>query len=131
MSRSREEIVQERRRLKLEYRQLYEQIEALLFRHDPVGINFEDNTDEYDLEVSTILPRLKTCASAEDVCRVVHEEFLRWFDASTAGNREAYAEIGREIWQLWQKFHPAESGAPPNGERVKRPGESGASGETA
>jgi hypothetical protein len=33
----------------------------LLFRHDPVGINFEVNTDEYEPKAGTILPRLHAC----------------------------------------------------------------------
>jgi len=101
MSRTREEIVQERRRLKAEHRQLYDEVAALLFRHDPEGINFETNTDEYEPEVGTILPRLRSCRSEHDVLQVVHEEFVRWFGADTAGPRERYAKIAAEIWQLW------------------------------
>ncbi len=35
---------------------------AIFFRHDPIGIVFEEyqNFDEYDPEVLTILPRLAT-----------------------------------------------------------------------
>jgi hypothetical protein len=33
-------------------------IEALLFRLDPIGINFEDNTDEYRAEAETIARRI-------------------------------------------------------------------------
>lgn len=47
--------------------------------HDPMGINFEDNKDEYELETETILPRLKDCHSADEVRRMVHQEFVRWF----------------------------------------------------
>ena len=38
------------------YRQLLGEISAILFRHDPMRINFEVNTDEYDAEAGTILP---------------------------------------------------------------------------
>jgi hypothetical protein len=79
-----------------------------------MGINFETNADEYDPEVGTILPRLRSCTSSEDVCRVVHEEFVRWFTPDIAGRRDHYAQIGREIWELWQKFLKAEPGAPQN-----------------
>jgi len=34
---------------------LFAAITAVLFRHDPIGINFEINTDEYDPEAGTIL----------------------------------------------------------------------------
>ncbi len=90
--------------MKAEYRQLLDEVQSLLFRHDPVGINFGFNTDEYDPEVGTILPRLRGCTCAEDVCRVAHEEFVRWFGADTAGVRDTYSKIGTEIWGLWQKF---------------------------
>src|SRR5438445_1524137 len=103
MSRTREEILQERRQLKAEYGQLFESVSALLFRHDPIGIAFDnENTDEYDPETGTILPRLRNCECASDVLRVVHEEFVRWFDAGNAGSVERYGDIASEVWRLWQ-----------------------------
>ena len=108
MSRTREEDVRERSRLTAEYRELYDKVVALLFRHDPEGINFETNTDEYEPEVDTILPRLRSCHSEDDdVLKVVHEEFVQWFGAETAGPREHYARIAAEIWQLWRKSDAA------------------------
>ena len=107
MSGNREQIVEERRRLKAEYRELYDKVAALLFRHDPEGINFETNTDEYEPEVGTILPRLRSCHSEDDVLWVVHEEFLRWFGADTARPQEHYAKIATEIWRLWRRSHAA------------------------
>ena len=104
MSRTREEILESRRRLKAEYGTLFDSISALLFRHDPIGINFEENTDEYDLEAETILPRLRNCHTQKDVHEAVHAEFVRWFDADTAGSPEHYAQITSEIWQLWQEY---------------------------
>lgn len=76
-------------------------LEALLFRHDPIGINFEDNTDEYRAEAETITLRRDEVRSLQDAQRVVHEEFVRWFDASTAGRPERYASVARELWAVW------------------------------
>jgi len=104
MTRTREEIIEARRRAKAEYSSLFDSLEALLFSHDPIGINFEDNTDEYDPEVETILPRLSTCSSGEEVLHIVHQEFVRWFGVETAGPPDRYAEIASEIWQLWQEY---------------------------
>jgi len=104
MTNSREELIADRQRLKAEYRWLFDEVAALLFRHDPVGINCEDNTDEYEPEVGTILPRLRSCHSPDDVCRMVHQEFVRWFDADTAGPEERFARIAAEIWDCWQRF---------------------------
>lgn len=103
MPRTREDILEERRQLKAEYGELFEAVSSLLFRHDPIGIAFDnENTDEYDPETGTILPRLRNCESAGDVLRVVHEEFVHWFDAEIAGPEERYASIASEIWELCQ-----------------------------
>ena len=103
MSRTRDEIVESRRRLKAEYGKLYDSVATLLFRHDPIGMAFEVNTDEYESEAETILPLLRSCRSVDDVLRAVHGEFIRWFDADTAGPQEGYKGIASEIWQLWQE----------------------------
>jgi hypothetical protein len=103
MEKTREKTVEERRRLKAEYGELFDEISALLFHHDPIGINFERNTGEYEAEVGTILPRLRHCQSADDVSKTVYEEFVRWFDRTTAGPPERYRGIALEIWQLLQR----------------------------
>jgi hypothetical protein len=110
--RTREEILEERRQVRAEYGELFEAISSLLFRHDPIGIAFENpNADEYDPEAGTILPRLRSCRSADDVLLVVHQEFVRWFDEETAGSPERYSNIASEIWDLWVRsgglLHPS------------------------
>jgi hypothetical protein len=102
MATTRDEILENRRRLRAEYGRLFDSLAALLYRHDPIGINFEDNADEYELEARTILPKLRSCHSADDVLQVVYAEFVRWFDSATAGPQEHYKEIALEVWQLWQ-----------------------------
>jgi len=84
---------------------LFTAVETLLFRTDPIGINFDDNTDEYAAETGTILPRLKKCKAPEDVMVVVHEEFVRWFGVETAGPVSKYWPIGFEIWELWKQHN--------------------------
>jgi hypothetical protein len=105
MSRARDEILESRRRLRAEYGKLFDSVATLLFRHDPTGMIFEGdtNTDEYEPEAETILPLLRSCRSGDDVLRVVYGEFVRWFDAGTAGPQERYKGIASEIWQLWQE----------------------------
>ena len=65
--------------LDAQYPRLFEDLRQCLFKHDPMGINLETNTDEYDPEVATIIPRLPSCTSREDVLNVVHDELVRWF----------------------------------------------------
>jgi hypothetical protein len=103
MTKTRDEILEARRRLKAQYGALFDSMAALLYRHDPIGINFDDNKGEYEPEARTILRRLSSCRSVEDVLQVVHEEFVRWFDRGTAGPPEHYEKIATEVWQLWQE----------------------------
>jgi hypothetical protein len=69
-----------------------------------MGINFEVNTDEYEPEVGTIIPRLSSAQSAEDVQAIICEEFSRWFHPVAIGPREKYAAVSAKIWTLWLKF---------------------------
>lgn len=101
--RTKEQIESETKRLRAEYGNLFDSVADILFRHDPVGINFEDNSDEYYPEARTILPRLRDCRSAQDVTRVVHEEFVTWFEPETAGPKENYQLLSQEIWNRWQE----------------------------
>jgi hypothetical protein len=105
MTRNRKQIIEERRKLKKQYGELFDLVTALLFKHDPVGINFEDNIDEYEPEAGTILPNLRSCHSVEEVQHMVHGEFVRWFDDGIAGPEENYRLIADEIWDLWQKYN--------------------------
>lgn len=95
-----------RARIKLQYKALYSEIEEILFRHDPIGINFGDNTDEYSSEVDTILPRLKEASSQADVLDIVHEEFCRWFDVEIVGKKSQaiYGKVASEVWSSWLKY---------------------------
>lgn len=98
-----DEFEAETARLKAEYGDLFEAVAEILFRHDPVGINFGGNPDEYYPEVETILPLLKTCHSVEDVMSAVHQEFVRWFNQDLAGPKEGYREIAKDIWEFCQE----------------------------
>src|SRR6202042_104619 len=85
---------------RLHYQNLQQGLTALLSRHDPLGLAAAGAPqDEYEPEASTIIPRPKDTNSAEDVRRIVHEEFLHWFDGEeTAGPESAYSGVARDIW---------------------------------
>jgi hypothetical protein len=83
------------------YPALFSEVSAILFDLDPIGISFEDNRDEYDAEVGTILPRLETCVTAESVRSVVYQEFIRWFGRDIAGEESRYDQAAQRIWEAW------------------------------
>jgi len=89
---------------RLHYQNLHRGLTALLlYRHDPIGLAAAGcPKDEYEAEVSTIIPRLKDATTVEDVRRIVHEEFLHWFDGEgTAGPESAYSSIAKDIWETF------------------------------
>jgi hypothetical protein len=101
------------------YGTLFDDVRAALFRTDPMGLNFEENTDEYDPEARTILPRLRHCASVDEARAAIHEEFQRWFGADTAGPIGHYSKAAEEVWAIWQR-RSADS-RPPAAALTRRP----------
>lgn len=91
------------------YKNLHQKIEEILFRHDPIGLNFGSNSDEYAPEVGSILPRLKETRSEADVLNVIYEEFVQWFGEEIAGERDSqpYQDSAQEIWVAWTHFSSA------------------------
>lgn len=104
MEPEREIIRRERAILKEQYGELFSKVAALIFQLDPMGINYETNTDEYDPEVATILPRLETANSVHDVELIVHEEFGRWFGVEEADALEDLRLVAEKIWEVWCGF---------------------------
>jgi hypothetical protein len=45
MTRDREQILENRRKLRTQYGDLFDSIAGILFRHDPAGVNFEINPE--------------------------------------------------------------------------------------
>ncbi len=50
-----------REALRTSHRHAFMRLAQILFEEDPVGINFEDNTAEYEAEAGTILRKLSQC----------------------------------------------------------------------
>ena len=96
--------VQKRKAVQKEFAALFDVFTKLLFEADPIGINFGTNTDEYDPEVGTIIPRLRHANTEDDAAQIIHEEFCRWFDAETAGSIDAYRKIAAQVWVEWQPY---------------------------
>jgi hypothetical protein len=91
-----------REKVKVAYDKFFDDVAALLFHHDPENISY-GRANTYELEAGTIIPRLQSYHSPEDVCRVVHEEFCIWFCGRVRPEDE-FIKIANEIWELWQKY---------------------------
>ena len=94
--------------LRQQFGSLYDQVMNLLRQHDPLSLlEAGVPNDEYEPELGTILPRLAETHEPRDVMRVVHEEFVRWFDADIAGHRSDYQALGQDIWQVYEGWKTA------------------------
>jgi Zn-finger nucleic acid-binding protein len=92
--------------LRQEFGDLYDRIVQILWEADPIGLDFDDPghpSDEYAPEARTILPRLSECQGPDDVQRVAHEEFVRWFDPDSAGPLARYRQIAEELWSEYRR----------------------------
>jgi hypothetical protein len=84
--------------LKGAHRDAFARLAQILFEEDPIGINFQDNTDEYEPEAGTILPHLRKCQTVADVQALLYTEFVRWFGVDTAGPPERYRRAAERLW---------------------------------
>lgn len=75
----------------------------MLFAADPIGISFDTNTDEYDAEAESIVPRLTRATSEADAIEIVFSKFQRWFGPDIAGPRSRYERVASDIWRAWEK----------------------------
>ncbi len=83
-----------------------QELNEIVRQHDPVGlIAMGAPADEYESEVGTIAPRLRSAHDAQETTRIVYEEFLHWFgDESTSGPETAYVALGEAIWNATRKY---------------------------
>jgi hypothetical protein len=77
---------------------LVSRVEALLFHHDPMSVNYEENYDEYRGEARNIVPRLVSAADELSVLKIVRDECTRMF--GPVGRMESYRACASDIWQL-------------------------------
>lgn len=66
--------------LKEKYGRTFDEVNRIMFKYDPMGMNFGDNEDEYEPEVGTILPRLRSGMTDEECLVAIAEELAHWFD---------------------------------------------------
>ena len=86
----------------LDNKDLISEISSILFKFDPIGLNFGENTDEYDPEAEAILLRITKETSKKELLDIIFEEFVHFFDINLAGNKnsELYSNITEKIWEI-------------------------------
>lgn len=84
-----------------EFEMLKNSITEILAKYDPIGIVYESNPDEYNLEAKTILRKLDRCNSIEETTNMVYQDFKSWFGTAEIGEKSRYEKLSEEIWNLW------------------------------
>jgi hypothetical protein len=85
------------------YGDLYTDVARIFRSLDPMQlIEMGAPDDEYDSEISTILPRFNEASSSSGMTRIVHEEFSHWFGRDLAGEMSEYEKLSEALWKLHQ-----------------------------
>ena len=92
-------------RMTTRYQLLFVAVERAINEADPIGLlELGAQSSEYAGEIGTIVPRLASVKRLDDITGVLHEEFIRWFGAGTAGPRHAYEASARRIWDAVMEY---------------------------
>ncbi len=113
---TKEELEAHKALLKGEFGPFFDEALVILFRHDPLDLGMGFNADEYLPELLTILSRVRQADSAQELRRIVYEEFKKWFaEEEEVGTEDKYTAMAQELWNAFQQW--LKSG------RHQRPGE--------
>jgi len=95
-----------REALREEYGPLLGDITRILQEEDPKGLADVDPivANEYEGEAGSILARLDSCTSPNDVQQVMFEEFCRWFNGE-GGGFDWYRRAAERGWEVWDAHH--------------------------
>lgn len=87
------------RRLRDEYRKLYDEFVVILARHDPIYLTSAGApADEYEPEAEAILARAFKVGSVQAMERIIGEEFAKSFGSRYSDSVDYYKPIASEFW---------------------------------
>lgn len=84
--------------LKEEHKEAFLQVRQVVNSIDPIGLIDWCGPEEYDSEVSEILPKLRECETAEEIRTMVIEVFTKWFD--DPGSMDNYSNVGFDLMNI-------------------------------
>lgn len=92
------------------HEEIVRRVSALLFDADPIGINFDENTDEYDPEAQAIVVRLLDGTPQSDLDAAVYETFAYFFgpEVEEIGPASRYHDVSEQIWAAWCTYRQSE-----------------------
>jgi hypothetical protein len=97
-----------RKHLIKEYKTFVDGVTSILFRMDPVGIEYEK--DEYSSEAAMIARFLPDAKDSEHLEQAVRDVFVRQFGEPLPGPTTQYRDIALEIWRFASEVRKAAGG---------------------
>jgi hypothetical protein len=89
---------EERKRLKEKYWDAFLQTREIINELDPMGLISFCGPEEYDLEVSEIIAKLKDKQTENEIEEMVIAVFTKWFD--DAGDQNVYKGTGEKLMNV-------------------------------
>lgn len=86
------------------YNLLINELQKIFNKCDPIGIYYEENNDEYDPEIQSILTKIKIGMDKSQLYELIYREFVYWFDKETVGEKKDYDSLTEEVYKILKKF---------------------------
>lgn len=103
-----------------QYSYLFYKLNCLFTDTDELGLSLPGTEDcmphieQYDNEVSTIIPRImdEEVQSEEQVLDIIYEEMADWFDESFVSPKERWTDLSKKTWEILLSLsNPEEEGS--------------------
>jgi hypothetical protein len=94
-----------RKRYRVQYRALYDQLVEILFQVDPIGVHRSD-AEKFVPEATTIMARLREARLADDVEQIIQQELRRWYGRRRLARQDAerLTDATIAICRAWNRF---------------------------
>ena len=89
--------------LQKEYGNFYRAVSDIVFRHNPMELDGNHNTGDYDPEVDMFLSRIREAENLNALQELLFEVFLTDFGEENCGSRERYDVAASEIWKAYER----------------------------
>jgi len=94
---------QQHRMLQKEYGNFYRAVSDIVFRHNPMELDGNHNTGDYDPEIDMFLSRIREAENLSALQELLFEVFLTDFGEENCGSRERYDVAASEIWKAYER----------------------------
>lgn len=79
------------------------ELRKIFNKHDPIGIYFTDNFDEYDPEIERIVAQFRNDKTLQDFLTDVYDTLVFMFDKQIVGAKSKYKKLTKEIYEVLKK----------------------------